>query len=389
MGPSAGPHRRARATRTRRSRSNPTAFDFKPPKVYAWNVGVQHKLWKQPHPRRRLRRLRRRRTCCGDGRSTRCRSARSSCPRTRTRPAPASATPGATALPDDLLRPFPGYGNIQMWDYSSSGNYHALQTSLNRRFDNGRHVLGVLRLEQGPDPRAQQRLSQGGPPACQCGAPNSGEQVRRLDYSYAPYDRPHNFVVNFVYQTPKVGERRPRPLANDWQISGIYRWTSGLPYAINFSIPGITRDEPHRQQRPANARVVVTGDPGTGSSGDPYRQIDTVGLRAAAARQRRQRVGALLPARTRRSTTSTSRSRRRSRAGKRIRLEVRLDAFNALNHTQFTGVNNTVNFASLTDRRSRTCPTTRAATWSAPTASGPSTACAPPRTLQLVTRLTF
>ena len=28
---------------------------------------------------------------------------------------------------------------------------------------------------------------------------------------------------------------------------------------------------------------------------------------------------------------------------------MRLDAFNALNHTQFTGVNSTVNFASLTD----------------------------------------
>ncbi len=35
--------------------------------------------------------------------------------------------------------------------------------------------------------------------------------------------------------------------------------------------------------------------------------------------------------------------------GKGIRLEVRLDAFNALNHTQFTGVNNTAVFASLSD----------------------------------------
>ncbi len=25
---------------------NPTVFDFEPPKVYAWNVGVQQKLWK-------------------------------------------------------------------------------------------------------------------------------------------------------------------------------------------------------------------------------------------------------------------------------------------------------------------------------------------------------
>jgi len=28
-------------------------------------------------------------------------------------------------------------------------------------------------------------------------------------------------------------------LANDWQISGIYRWTSGRPYGISYSIPGI------------------------------------------------------------------------------------------------------------------------------------------------------
>ena len=25
---------------------NPTAYDFKPPKVYAWNVGVQRKVWR-------------------------------------------------------------------------------------------------------------------------------------------------------------------------------------------------------------------------------------------------------------------------------------------------------------------------------------------------------
>ena len=35
---------------------------------------------------------------------------------------------------------------------------------------------------------------------------------------------------------------------------------------------------------------------------------------------------------------------------KSMKFELRLDAFNALNHTQFTGVNATANFASLTDR---------------------------------------
>ena len=49
----------------------------------------------------------------------------------------ASTTPGATALPTDLLRPYPGYGDIRMWDYSGYGNYHSLQTGINRRYDNG------------------------------------------------------------------------------------------------------------------------------------------------------------------------------------------------------------------------------------------------------------
>ena len=42
-----------------------------------------------------------------------------------------------------LLRPFPGYGNIRMWDYSGYSNYHALQTSVSRRFDRGFMLSGL------------------------------------------------------------------------------------------------------------------------------------------------------------------------------------------------------------------------------------------------------
>ena len=58
---------------------------------------------------------------------------------------------------------------------------------------------------------------------------------------------------------------------------------------------------------------------------------------------------------------------------KGIRLEVRLDAFNALNHTQFTGVNATVNFASLTDPTVTNLAYDSSGTSSGTTASGPST----------------
>ena len=47
VGPAPGSDGRRHGHRPerRRSRSTRPAYDFKPPKVYQWNVGVQHKLW--------------------------------------------------------------------------------------------------------------------------------------------------------------------------------------------------------------------------------------------------------------------------------------------------------------------------------------------------------
>ena len=35
------------------------------------------------------------------------------------------------------------------------------------------------------------------------------DTIRKYDYSYSNWDRPHNFVANFIYQTPKVTEGAP------------------------------------------------------------------------------------------------------------------------------------------------------------------------------------
>ena len=116
---------------------NPTAYNFVPPTRHAVErrrpaQAVEHascSTWRTSAPSPT--------TCCARCRSTRCRSARRSAPRTRIRRARRAPAPGATALPNDLLRPYPGYGNIRMWGYDGYSNYHALQTGVNRRFDNG------------------------------------------------------------------------------------------------------------------------------------------------------------------------------------------------------------------------------------------------------------
>ena len=72
----------------------------------------------------------------------------------------------------------------------------------------------------------------------------------------------------------------------------------------------------------------------------------------------------------------------------RVRLEVRLDAFNALNKTQFTGVNATANFASLTNPTITNLPYENG-NLVRPNGFGSINGVSAPRTLQLVTRVTF
>ena len=93
----------------------------------------------------------------------------------------------------------------------------------------------------------------------------------------------------------------------------------------------------------------MTCDPGKGSSSDPYQQIDTscfapptvggTGYESARYFLHAPPINNL----------DLSLSKAFS-FGKGVRLEVRLDAFNALNKTQFTGVNSSVSFASITDK---------------------------------------
>ena len=188
---------------------------------------------------------------------------------------------------------------------------------------------------------------------------------------------------------PKVAERRrSASLANDWQISGVYRWTSGRPYAIGYSIPGIGSANLTGDDGNPDARVVLTCDPGSGSSSDPYKQIDTScfappqpgsdGAESARFFLHAPPINNL--------DLSVSKA---FAVGKGIRFEVRLDAFNALNHTQFTGVNSTVSFASLTDPTITNLPYDASGNFVRNNGFGTINGVAPPRTLQLVTRLTF
>ena len=359
---------------------NPTAFDFKPPRVNQWNVGIQRKMFSN---------------FIFDVSYVGSKSD------DLLRQSQINAVPlGAWFQPENqqyrgvpgdnnFLRPYQGYGNIRMWDYSGYSNYHALQASVSRRFDNGfmfnafyvrSKALGINSTDFTP------------------GVPNmSEEEVRRRDYSYLEHDRPNNFVVSFIYQTPAIASGPLAIAANDWQISGVYRWTSGRPYGVNFNIPGVNNNQALTgNDGNPGARVVLLCDPGKGWSSDPYRQIEnpqcfapaqpgSVGDESARFFLHGPPINNL--------DLSLS---KRFRVYRDVKFEFRVDMFNALNKTQWqgtasnnTGVNSTIEFASLTDNTITNLPHDASGNLVRTNGFGAVTGAAAPRTLQLVTRITF
>jgi hypothetical protein len=252
-----------------------------------------------------------------------------------------SSLPGGASLPADFLRPYRGYGNINLHEMKGEANYNALQLTLDRRFSRGLLFSTSYTLS-----KAQ-------------GTTNGGDgDFHRIDdkdkqVNYGPLnqDRRHNFVLNFVYEVPGLSSRMgdsgfAKAALDNWQISGIYRIISGAPYTPGFSISGIGNQN-LTGSFTEGSRIVVNGDAGSGNSGDEYKQLNT----AAFAPPQPGSLG-LESGRnwlTGPGVNNLDLSIQKSFAlYGRSRLEFRADAFNALNHTQFSGVNATANYASLT-----------------------------------------
>jgi hypothetical protein len=292
----------------------------------------------------------------------------------------AASTTGSAALPVDFLRPYQGFGNISYIEPASSSNYHSLQMAWNRRFSKGL-LLGVTHTWS----KALGTQAADLPGINGFGAVRTDTNQRLANYGPQDFDRRHNFNINWVYEIPKATQSKTLGLIlNDWQISGIYRYQTGAPYNVFFTIPGLSGYGVTGTQQNEGGRIVITGDPGSGRSSDPYRQFNvsafttpglgSLGLESGRNFLYRAPINAL-------DATLSKTFRFTERMG----LEIRLDAFNALNHTQFDGVNSTLAVQSLTNPT----PTNLASATGNRTGFGAVTSVRPPRNMQLSARFSF
>jgi hypothetical protein len=282
-----------------------------------------------------------------------------------------------TAIPNaDFVRPYQGYGNINIYEGTATSNYNSLQVSLNRRMASG--------LFFGLAYTWSKALGTG-----------SGDgDFFRIDslqrfanYGLLSFHRAHNLAANFIYELPDLsrwmgGGAVGRGILGGWQFSGIYQYLSNdNPEGIGFAVPGVANPQ-LTGSFTEGARVRLIGDPTAGvPSGDPYFNINP----AAFAPPQPGSLGLESGVRyfLRPGVNNWNMSITKIfRIAEQMNLQLRADAFNVFNHTQFSDYNRTINFRSLAD------PTPTNFT-RGPGGFGAVTAVRDPRIMQLMVRFQF
>jgi outer membrane receptor protein involved in Fe transport len=251
-------------------------------------------------------------------------------------PSITSSLPGGAALPAQFLRNMRGIGNINLYEGAATGNYNSLQVSLNRRA--GHLFLGMSYTWSKDLTTASGDTSFVRP----------DQFTREANYGPSGNDRRHNFALNYVYDLPELANRNMfmKAALGGWQVSGVTIFTSGSPFGIGYSITGVSQQNITGSSTEP-ARVYLLGNPDTGSSG-PYNRLN-------AAMVAPPRVGSIglesgVNYLTGPGINNWDISLQKQFAVKeRLHLQFRVDAFNAFNHTQYSGVNATVNYSSLTN----------------------------------------
>ncbi len=307
--------------------SDAQAFDVKfdkVPTVYRWSLGVQRDIGfgtvvEVDYVGSTSRHLR-------QGRALNTLE-----PGKRFLPSSLDATTGRP-LPDNFLRPFPGFAGIGYIEDSGYSNYNSLQVAANRRYAKGLQ-FGIaytwskaMGLSDGDGGGLPQYLS-----------------YRSYLYGKLGYDQTHIFVANYLYSLPNAsvfkGNFLTRGIFHNWEVAGITTFASGTPIGIGLS----RTDGVDRHGGGDGPRVIVTGNPilargdrtfakwfntaafaapGVGNFGNAPRDV----FRGPGINNSDFTLFKNFPVR------------------EKARLQFRWEMYNLFNHTQWSGVDNGARF---------------------------------------------
>ncbi len=279
-----------------------------------------------------------------------------------------SSVPGASAYTSNLLRAFRGLSNVNEQQTRYWDEYHSIQMSVNRRFQNGlafgtNYTLGLsfkgntglfLRLQHAPDGTISIRDDQA---AYEKLNENLALQ-RHVIKSYAVWNLP---------KVPAGFGPIGSSLLNDWQISAVLtagsanqplapqvnnqtngRYDLTYTYQNNGQNVNLTGTPDYAGADGRTARIVYVGDPGSGCSSNQYGQFNTAAVTGPQYFSVGMESGRFLLGGCPDHTVDLAIARNIRLGGNR-NLQFRLDVFNAFNVVIINDRERNVIYRSPTD----------------------------------------
>ncbi len=233
--------------------------------------------------------------------------------------------------------PNPNLGQPYYMDNSQTSTYYAWQNTLKKRFSH--------RLSFDVNYTFSKVIANGGG---DIGSYYQGENGSRsqeffdlkADRGPAPFDISHYFSADWVYQSPDLrnfGEPFVRQILGDWQISGIFRANTGLPVTITQS-----SSTPNQRGQYIGGNAILSGYRDTlqylnpaAFQFIPVSQASGAPIHPGNAGPGEWRAPGMW-------NLDFSLAKNFS-VLERLKLQIRADMFNSLNHTNLTGLRTSVN----------------------------------------------
>jgi hypothetical protein len=174
---------------------------------------------------------------------------------------------------------------------------------------------------------------------------------RMRNYGKAGFDRTHNFALNYVYRLPRFSRswsnRFTRKGLDDWELSGITRFQSGAPLGFSYTTVAGTDLTGTSGVAGVDTRVVLTGNPNLSRSDRTiYRAFRTEVVkppdRASLGMGNAPKEAIRGPG-INNWDISLFKNAAITADGKH-RLQLRFEAYNAYNHTQFSAEDTAARF---------------------------------------------
>jgi hypothetical protein len=153
---------------------------------------------------------------------------------------------------DDFLRPYRGYGDINLVTWGGTSNYNSLQVQANRRYTRG-FQAGLAYTYSKSFDYANDDSSD----------ISFGRPYKAFNYAASDFDQTHIFTVNYIYDLPSVSRHLDNnkfvgAILDNWQISGTTSYASGKPKNLSASYSSTAATISLGQPCPVGSSVTST-----------------------------------------------------------------------------------------------------------------------------------